>query len=260
MKRRHLVVLGLAAATPFARARTAPVTIGVLPGPHAEILAQVQAVAAGRGLVLQTVERESGRQINADVLAGRLDVACFQDGVAFAGEPSRRRDALVELARTVTLPVAIYSRRVAAVRQLPRGASIAIPRERAAAARALVLLHNHGLIELRHDSGLAATPRDVTGNRYALRLVPTDTARLAAALHGMDAAVIDRDTAGAAGLQPGRDSIGLEDGRSPWSDVMAIRAADRDAPWAAELLAAYRSEPVKRFLLERFQDSVRRPW
>lgn len=260
MNRRDLLLLGLASATPLVHARTDRLAVGVLPGPHAEIMAQVRDVAATRGLVLDLVERPSGRAINTDVAARRLDVACFQDGVAFAADPARRDGALVEVARTVTLPVAIYSRRVPSVRQLPRGATIAIPRDRAAASRALVLLHNHGLIELRSDSGLTATTRDVVGNRYGFRLAPTDSARLADALHRVDAAVIDRASAGRAGLQPGRDSIGLEDARSPWSDVLAVRAADRASPWAAGLVGAYRSEPVKRFILERYQDSVRRPW
>jgi D-methionine transport system substrate-binding protein len=261
MKRRSLLLTGAAAvcAPTFASAPRV-VAVGVLPGPHAEIMAVVREVAATRGLALRLVEREGGRAVNNDVASGRLDAACFQDAVAFAAEPRRKPSPLIEVAATVTLPVAIYSRRVASVRQLPRGATIAIPRERAAASRALVLLHNHGLVELRDGSGLSATPRDVTGNRYGFRLVPLPQDQLAGALYRLDAAVIDRPHAVRASLMPARDSIGLEDARTPWAGVLAVRDGDRNTDWVRSLVASYRSEPVKRYILAQYQDSVRRPW
>lgn len=261
MKRRTCL-LAVAAALWRPAFATAPreVAVGVLPGPHAEIMAVVRDVAAAQRLALRLVEREGGRAVNGDVAAGRLDAACFQDAVAFAAESRRTSTPLIEVAATVTLPVAIYSRRVASVRQLQRGASIGIPRERAAASRALVLLHNHGLVELRDGSGLTATPRDVTGNRGGFKLVPLPQARLANALHRLDAAVIDRPHAVRAQLMPARDSIGLEDARTPWSSVLAVRGSDRSADWVRTLVASYRSEPVKRFILAQYQDSVRRPW
>lgn len=261
MKRRTCLLAGAAALwRPAFATVSREVAVGVLPGPHAEIMTVVGDVAAAQGLALRLVEREGGRAVNDDVAAGRLDAACFQDAVAFAAEPKRKPAPLIEVAATVTLPVAIYSRRVPSVRQLPRGASIAIPRERAAASRALVLLHNHGLVELRDGSGLTATPRDVTGNRYGFKLVPLPQDRLADALHRLDAAVIDRPHAVRAQLMPARDSIGLEDARTPWAGVLAVRDGDRGADWVRTLVASYRSEPLKRFILAQYQDSVRRPW
>ncbi|KQV97256.1 hypothetical protein ASC87_23675 [Rhizobacter sp. Root1221] len=250
-------MLGAAGLVPRAFAVTPPRRIGVLPGPHADIMAVVQRVAADRGLALALAEREDGRGINADVAAGRLDAACFQDAVAFAAEHPAR---LANIASTVTLPVAIYSRRVASVRALRPGSTIAIPRERPTLARALVLLHNHGLVELRPGSGLVATLRDVTGNRFRFQLTPLPEADLATALTRVDAAVIARPCAARAGLLPARDSIGLEDARSPWAGVLAVRRADRDAGWVRTLVASYQSETVKRFVFEHYQDSVRRPW
>ncbi|MEO5795726.1 MAG: MetQ/NlpA family ABC transporter substrate-binding protein [Rhodoferax sp.] len=260
MKRRSLLALGLGASVVKLGAQPRSVSVGVLPGPHAEIMAVVQRMAADAGLDLRLVARDAGQGFNAEVLAGTLDAACFQDAVAFNAEAARHPGALAIATPTVTLPFALYSRRVAHPRQLPHGGTLAIPRERAAASRALVLLHNFGLIELRDGSGLTSTPRDVVGNRYGFKLVTLPLEQLAAALQRVDAAVIDRPHAERAGLQPGRDSIGLEDARSPWTDVLVVRGADRGAAWVNTLVASYRSEPVKRFILDHFQDSVRRPW
>ncbi|HIH2647553.1 TPA: MetQ/NlpA family ABC transporter substrate-binding protein, partial [Burkholderia cenocepacia] len=57
-----------------------------------------------------------------------------------------------------------------------------------------------------------------------------------------------------------RDSISLEDARSPYANVLTVRDADRAKPWVAQLVAAYHSDDVARFILTRYQDSVRRPW
>jgi len=259
MKRRHW--LAAAVAAPLgARAADAPRRIAVAPGPQAEVMNLVARLAAAQGLALAPVlSVDAPRAVNAALAAGGFDAASVEDGVAFAADPARPR--LAEAALTLTLPMALYSRRLAALRDLPAGGRVAIPAEPAAATRALLLLHNHGLLMLRPGAGLRARPADVQHTRRGLRLLSLPAARLADALNGpADLAVIDRPQAMAAGLQPARDSLGIEDARSPWAGVLAVRRADAEAPWLRQLVAVYRSEPVKRFILERYMDSVRRPW
>ncbi|WP_261320324.1 MetQ/NlpA family ABC transporter substrate-binding protein, partial [Burkholderia dolosa] len=69
-----------------------------------------------------------------------------------------------------------------------------------------------------------------------------------------------RHPAAGAGLAPARDSIGIEDARSPYANVLTVRDADRAKPWVAQLIAAYHSDDVAHFILTRYRDSVRRPW
>ena len=38
--------------------------------------------------------------------------------------------------------------------------------------------------------------------------------------------------------------------------LVAVRAKDQDAPWAKQLVAAYQSEPVRQFILQKYQGSV----
>lgn len=266
MKRRALLTVTAASAlAPWAASLRAAspertVTVGTTPGPHADILAEVGRLTAQQGLQLQVVPRDGGRAVNADVAAGRLDVACFQDAVSFASDYPKADAPLVSLATTVTLPYALYSRRLASSRALKPGDTVAIPRERIAASRALILLHNHGLITLRDAAGLNATLRDVEANRLQLRLVQHPMDQLAATLSQVPCAVIDSPNAAAAGLLPARDGIGIEDASTPFTGILAVRRADESTPWARQLVASYHSEPIKRFILEHFQDSVRRPW
>ncbi len=265
MRRRSFVRCGGAAVFALltsakARADARPLSVGVSPGPHVEIIEVVRRVAATRGLAIRAEVRDGGRAINADVASGALDVACFQDAVDFATEMRRRHDELVDVATTVTRPFAIYSRRLASLRSLGDADAIGIPREPGARARALILLNNYGLITLRYGAGLHAAPTDVLGNRRPLRLVELPSVQLTGALDRLACVVVDSPNASRAGLLPARDSIGMEDARTPYADVLAVRRVDGAQPWVATLVASYHSDEVKRFILERFQDSVRRPW
>ena len=258
MKRRYLLA---AAALPWlAHAEKAPLRIAVAPGPQAEVMELVARLAAAQGLALTTILSVTAPvAVNAALASGGFDAASVEDGVAFSTDPSRQR--LAEAALTLTLPMALYSRRLAALRDLSVGARVAIPAEPAAATRALLLLYNHGLLLLRPEAGLRARLSDVQQTRRGLRLLSLPSTRLAAALDGpADLAVIDHTHAAAAGLQAGRDSLGIEDARSPWASVLAVRRVDAESPWLRQLVTVYRSEPVKRFILERYQDGVRRPW
>jgi hypothetical protein len=112
----------------------------------------------------------------------------------------------------------------------------------------------------RRRAGLRATTADITGNRLHLKIVRLPHARLARALDTAAFVAMENNDAARAGLQPARDSIGIEDARSPYADVLAVRDADRAQPWAHQLVAAYHSNDVAHFILTRYQDSVRRPW
>ncbi|AJK49512.1 putative NLPA lipoprotein [Burkholderia plantarii] len=247
-------------APALAAVPTAPLRLGVTPGPRAEIFAEVKRVAAARGLPLDIVVFDDATRIDAALAAGRLDAASFEDARQLAAARRAHGYALGNVATTVTLPLALYSRRLTGLNQLQPGARVVIPAEPRAAARALVLLQNETLLTLRDGAGLDATPHDVTGNRLGLRIVTRPARQLFAALDAAALVAMDRETAARAGLQPGRDSIGIEDARSPFADVLAVRDADRARPWVRELIAACHSDEIAHFILVRYQDSVRRPW
>ncbi|AMO92802.1 NLPA lipofamily protein [Collimonas fungivorans] len=234
------------------------IKVGVTPGTHAEIMEQVRRHALNDTLKLEVVVFDDNKRIDAALAAGKIDAASFEDGPAF--EAQRRRYALASIGSTVTLPIALYSRRLTSLTQLQRGATIAIPADAAGTARALVLLQNFRLLTFSDRAGLHATLADITGNRLHLKIRQVPQAQLFAALDQVAFAVIGSADAAKASLYPARDSIGIEDARSPWQNVLAVRAGDRGEPWVTRLLAAYHSEPVAKFILERYQDSVRRPW
>ncbi|KVG26632.1 MetQ/NlpA family lipoprotein [Burkholderia diffusa] len=236
------------------------VRVGVTRGVHAEILHEVKRVAAARGLGVDVVEFDDASRIDTALADGRIDVASFEDAQCLAATRAAKGYALTAVAPTVTLPMALYSRKMRSLNDLLPGATVAIPADPRGMARALVLLQNDTLVTLRDKAGLHATLRDVTGNRLALKFVALRRDRLHEALDSAAFVAIDSEDAARAGLQPARDSINLEDARSPYANVLTVRDADRAKPWVAQLVAAYHSDDVAHFILTRYQDSVRRPW
>jgi len=238
----------------------AAVKVGVTRGTHAEIMAEVRRVATSRGLDIDVVTFDDGARIDAALAAHRIDAASFEDGPAFSASREKHGYALSEVATTVTLPMALYSRKLTSLTQIERGASIVIPADRDGMARALILLQNYTLLTFNDRAGLHATLRDVTANRLNLKLRALPRERLVTALNDAAVVVIDSASAQRAGLYPARDSIGMEDARSPYAGVLTVRDADRGQPWVAQLVAAYHSDDVAHFILTHYQDSVRRPW
>jgi D-methionine transport system substrate-binding protein len=70
------------------------------------------------------------------------------------------------------------------------------------------------------------------------------------------AAVINTNYALAAGLQPTRNAIALEDIHSPYANIIAVRTQDKDKPWVKKLVAAYQSEDVKQFMKNEFKGAM----
>jgi D-methionine transport system substrate-binding protein len=247
-------------ATTSGAAGTAVVRIAVAPGQLNDVFAKVRELALPRGLDLRIDTRADTHGVDVQLERGILDAAAFENGIAFADELRRRPGRLVVAAATVTLPIALYSRRLTTPRQLRDGDTVAVPRDASDLARALVLLQNFGLIVLRDDVGLHATLPDIVGNPRRLRVVALPEERLYGALTTTPVVVMDSTSAIHAGLQPARDSIGIEDARTPFAGVLVVRQDRLSEPWVARLIAVLHGEDMKRYLLERFHDSVRRPW
>lgn len=241
-----------------------PLRIGVLAGPHAEVMAYVGKLLQAQGLEVQLQIRPDAALLNEALANKQLDATSVQSAPALEAAMRRHKLPLAAAALTLTLPLGIYSRRIVRLHDLPQGGRLAIPADGEARSRALILLHNYSLLTLREGAGLQASSRDVLSTRRGLRLVPLSRPDLLRSLSPdsrvADASLLDFGLARSAGLQPARDSIGIEDARTPFSDVLAVHRDSLQAPWLSHLVGAYHSGPVAQFVLQRYQESVRRPW
>lgn len=83
-----------------------------------------------------------------------------------------------------------------------------------------------------------------------------DAAQLPRSLDDLDASAVNTNFAIAAGLNPVKDAIALEDAKSPYVNLIAVREADKNKPWVAKLLKAYHSEEIRKFIQTEFKGSV----
>lgn len=260
MNKRHLLRTSLALAallaTGVASAQDKPLKIGVTAGPHAQIFEQVRKVAERDGLKIQIVEFSDYVQPNAALAAGDLDANSYQHKPYLDQQIQDRGYKLAPVGYTVNFPLGIYSKKVKALQELKEGARFGIPNDPTNGGRALLVLQDQGLIKLKPNAGLKATPLDVVDNPKKLRFVELDAAQLPRSLDDLDASAVNTNYAIPAGLHPGKDAIARESAKSPYVNLIAVRAQDKDKPWVAKLVKAYQSEDVRKFILAEFKGSV----
>jgi D-methionine transport system substrate-binding protein len=255
-----VAALALALLPAAALAQDKPLKVGVTAGPHAQIIEVVKKVAERDGLRLQIVEFNDYVQPNAALANGDLDANSYQHQPYLDNTVKDRGYKIVSIAQTVTFPIGIYSKRHKSLADLPQGARVAIPNDPTNGGRALLLLQDRGAIKLKPDAGLKASPIDIVENPKRLQIVELDAAQLPRALDEVDAAAVNTNYALPAGLVPTRDAIALESAKSPYANVIAVRAQDRDNPAFRKLVKAYQSDEVKAFIQTEFKGSVIPAW
>ena len=261
MNKRSLLqsTLALALAAGFSSgvlAQDKPLKIGVTAGPHAQIFEQVKKFAEKDGLKIQIVEFSDYVQPNAALAAGDLDANSYQHKPYLDQQVKDRGYKLVPVGYTVNFPIGLYSKKVKALAELKDGARFGIPNDPTNGGRVLLVLQDQGLIKLRPEAGLKATPLDVVSNPKKLKFVELDAAQLPRSLDDLDASAINTNYALSAGLHPGKDAIAQESAKSPYVNLIAVREQDKDKPWVAKLVKAYQSEPVRQFIQSEFKGAV----
>jgi D-methionine transport system substrate-binding protein len=264
MDRRHLLkAAALAVAAVCAApvlAQDKPIKIGVTAGPHAQIMEMVKKVAEKDGLKLSIVEFSDYVQPNAALAAGDLDANSYQHLPYLEQQIRDRGYKFSSVAYTITFPMGIYSKKLKSLNELKDGARFGVPNDPTNGGRGLLLLQSKGVIKLKPEAALKATPLDIASNPKKLKIVELDAAQLPRSLDDLDAAAINGNYAESAGLNPMRDAIAIEDPKGPYANVIAVRTADRDKPWVAKLVKAYHSPEVKAFVQTQFKGSVVTSW
>jgi len=235
------------------------IRVGTVGGPDAQVWAVVQKVAKREGLNVKVIEFNDYVQPNAALDAGDLDANSFQHKPYLDSQIKQRGYKLVSAGLTYISPIGVYSKKLKSLNDLPQGAKIAVPNDPSNENRALLLLQSKGVIKLNAGAGTDgnnATPLDIAQNPKKVKLVELDAAQLPRALSDVDAAVINTNYALAANLQPTKDAIAIEDVHSPYANLIAVRAQDKDKPWVKKLVAAYQSEDVRQFMATQFKGAM----
>jgi D-methionine transport system substrate-binding protein len=237
-----------------------PLKVGVTAGPHAEIMDVVKKVAEKDGLKIEIVEFNDYIQPNVALNQGDIDVNSFQHKPYLDNIVKDRNYDIVSLTNTVIFPMAIYSAKLKNIADLQPGAIVAIPNDPTNGGRALLLLEKNGLIKLKPGAGLKAVVTDIIENPKKIVIKELDAAQIPRSLADIDIAAINTNYAITAGLVPDKDAIAIEDINSPYANILAVRAKDKDNPAIQKLIKAYHSDEIKAFIQEHFKGSVTAAW
>ena len=260
MKKRTLVqsAIALTFAAAFAApavAQDKPLKIGVTAGPHAQIFEQVKKIAEKDGLKIQIVEFSDYVQPNAALAAGDLDANSYQHKPYLDLQIKDRGYKFASVGYTVNFPIGLYSKKVKSLNELKEGARFGIPNDPTNGGRVLLTLQDKGLIKLRPEAGLRATPLDVIENPKKIKFVELDAAQLPRSLDDLDASAVNTNFALSAGLNV-KDAIAQESAKSPYVNILVVREQDKDKPWVAKLVKAYHSDEIRKFIQTEFKGAV----
>ena len=241
---------------PGAAPKAAVLTIGVSPVPHADIVNFVAPTLKNQGIEVKVVEFSDYVQPNLSLADKELDANFFQHKPYLDEFAESRGLKLESLVAVHIEPMGVYSKSVKKVEDLAEGAKIAIPNDPTNGGRALKVLETAGLIKLKADAGILATPNDIVENPKKLSFLEIEAAQLPRALDDVAAAVINSNFALGANLNPTKDAIAIESKDSPYANIVAIRAGESNREDLQKLKAVLTSPEVKKFLEDKFQGSV----
>lgn len=134
--------------------------------------------------------------------------------------------------------------------------TIAVPNDTTNEARALLLLEELGYITLAEGAGITATIRDIAENPSNIEFKEVEAAQLPNVLSSVDYAVINSNYAIAADLNPVADSLGMEGAFSAYSNILAVKAGNEEAPEIKALIAALESKEVADFITSKYEGAV----
>ncbi|ACZ08979.1 Methionine-binding lipoprotein metQ precursor [Sebaldella termitidis] len=230
--------------------------IGATPTPHAEILEQVKEELKKEGVDLEIKIFDDYVLPNRLLGEKTLDANYFQH-VPYMEEFAQKNNMeLVAVAKIHVEPLAVYSKSVKDLSELPEGADVLIPNDPTNRGRALILLDKSGIIKLKDNQKLDSTIEDIAENPKKLKVTALNADQIPTRLGEVGAAVINGNFAMKNNLNPLTDSIFIEDKDSPYANVITVLKGNENDERVQKLVKALQSEKIKKFIEEKYQGSV----
>lgn len=238
-----LATLTLAFAANFAQAKDPKdITIGTSAGPYADqIKLGIKPILEKQGYKVKLIEFNDYVQPNFALAEGSLDANVFQHIVYLKKFALEHKLAITDLVTVPTAPIAIYSKKHKTLADVKEGTTVGLPNDPTNQARALVLLEQLGWIKLRDGiDPVKASEKDVATNIKKIKLLPLEAAQLPRSLADTDYSFINGNYALASGLKL-TEALVAEKIAPNYTNLVAVRTADKDKQFAKDLAAAYRS-------------------
>lgn len=218
---------------------------------HMEPMTDVVKVAAEEikesGYEIELVSVSDNKQANVALNDGEVDANFFQHVPFMEAFNEGANGKLVGIAPIYDAKVGFYSKTMTDIKDLEKGAKVAIPNDDANQARALLILQDNKLITLNPDKVRDARIEDVIDNPYELDFIGVDLLTLTHAYDEVDLLFNYPTYIGKIGLKPS-DALLLENSDTYYSISLVAREDNKDSEKIKALRKAMQSDAVKEFL------------
>src|SRR5690606_14753864 len=138
-------------------------------------------------------------QANPSLSQGELDANQFQHLQFLAGYNVDADDDLTPIGATAVYPLGLYSEKHDSVEQIPAGGEVAVPNDPTNLARALLVMQDAGLVDLKDGGSAVSTKADVLpGSKVTVTPVAAEQTPIQ--LQSVDASIVNNDFLEDAGL------------------------------------------------------------
>ena len=239
---------------------TKKIVIGASPSPHADILKVAKKELKKEGYELEIKEYSDYVQPNTALESGDLDANYFQHKPYLDDFNKKKKTHLVSAGMIHYEPFGIFPGKTKTLKDLKKGATVAVPNDTTNEARALLLLQDQGLIKLKDGAGLTATKKDNVENKKDLAIKEIEAAQIPRSLKDVDIAVVNGNYALQAGLKVNKDALATEDadsvGAKTYGNIVAVKKGNEKSAAIKALIKALKSDTVKKYINDKYDGAV----
>lgn len=239
-------------------AAAVPFKVGVTAGPHEQIMQKVKEKAAKEGVNIEIKIFNDFILPNQALNDGELKANSYQHQPFLDEQTKIKGYQLIAVAKTVLMPMGLYSSTIKALGELKEEAQIAIPNDATNGGRALLLLQAQGLLKLKEGVALPSL-LDIIDNPKKLKIIELEAPQLPRSLDDVAAAVVNMDWILVAGIDP-KTALVLESKDSPYANILVVQTAEKDNDDVKKLVSLYQSADIKDYIAQEFKGHVIPAW
>ena len=254
-----VLVAGTLSTGVYAKDDDKTITVAASATPHAEILEEAKPLLEKEGYDLEVTVFDDYVRPNEVVESGEFDANYFQHIPYLDQFNEEKGTHLVNAGGIHYEPFGIYPGTKDSLDDLEDGDSIAVPNDTTNEARALLLLADNGLIELKEGVGLTATKQDIVSNPKNLDIREMEAALVPTVLNEVAVAVINGNYAIGAGLKVS-EALAAEKSESTaaqtYANVICVKEGNENSEKIQALIKAVTSETVKEYINSTYDGAV----
>jgi len=221
-----------------------------------------QKLLAEKGWTLEATYVTDIVQPNHVVSNGEYDANFFQHG-AYLEQFKKDQNVDVEPAFYMySSPAGVYSNKYDDIKDLPNGATIALPVDTANNGRALALLDKAGLLKVTEGkSVIHLSQNDILENPKNFKFVEVDQQSLSKTLPDVDAGFLFARLGAEIGLTP-QDALLFEEEEEalPYINIIGAKPGFTDTEKGKALEEAYHSDEVRDWYANYLDGALGTPW